>query len=92
MVAHASRLWHLFASRWHALLLIRVIREQNLLLIEIARRLRRGFQEGLIQILLIERFDRYRAPDLCRFLVLRLNWDRFPDLRSGFCGLSARLA
>ena len=60
--------------------LIRLIRGQNHLFVEIARRPRRGFQERVIHILLVDRFDWYRAPDLDRFLVLRLDRDRFPDL------------
>ena len=64
----------------------------NRLFVEIARRLRRGFQEGVVHILLVERFDWYRAPDLDWLLVLRLDWDRFADLGSGICRLSTRWA
>ena len=77
---------------WSIFALIRVIRGENFLLIDIARRPRRGFQERVLQVFLIRRFDWYRAPDLDRFLVLRLDWDRFADLGSGLCRLSARSA
>src|SRR2546428_12490269 len=65
--------------------LIRVFRGQNFLFVEIARWPRRGFQERVLHILLVKRFDWYRAPDLDRFLVLRLDWDRFADLGGGLC-------
>src|SRR5437899_3340503 len=72
------------------LALIRLIRRLNDSFLHVARRLRRGFQECLLFVFLVERFDRYRAPDLDRFLVFRLDRDRFPYLWSGFCGWSAR--
>src|SRR6266480_1819522 len=77
---------------WSIFALIRVIRGQNFLLIDIARRPRRGFQERVLQIFLVERFDWYGAPDLDRFLVLRLDWDRFADLGSGWCSFITRSA
>jgi hypothetical protein len=64
----------------------------NHLLVEIARRPRRGFQERVLQIFLVNWFDWYGAPDLDRFLVLRLDWDRFPDLGSGLCSFITRSA
>ena len=62
------------------------------LFVEIARRPRRGFHQGLVHILLVERFDWDRAPDFDWFVVFRLDWDRFPDLRSRFCCLHIWLA
>src|SRR5437763_1076739 len=51
------------------------------LVAEIARRWCRCFQEGLFLVHLIERLNRYRAPNLSWFFLLRLDWYRFPDRR-----------
>ena len=90
-IRHSFELRHsVFVISLAIFALIRVIRGQNFLLVDIARRPRRGFQERVLQIFLVKRFDWYRAPDLDRFLVLRLDWDRFPDLGSGLCSFITR--
>jgi hypothetical protein len=92
-LAHPSFFRHsLFWFVFLPFALIRVIRGQNFLLVDIARRPRRGFQERVLQIFLVKRFDWYRAPDLDWLLVLRLDWDCFADLGSGICRLSTRWA
>src|SRR5215475_12083441 len=50
------------------------------------------FQERGILTFLVQRFDRYCAPDFDGFFVLRLDRDRFSDLRSGFRRLITRPA
>src|ERR1043166_10088297 len=62
------------------------------LFVETVRWPRGGFQKALVDIVLIERFDWYRAPDLDGFIALWLNWERFADLRSRFYRLCIRLA
>ena len=49
------------------------------LFIRIARRYRCS-QKRLILVFLIGWFDWYRPPDLHRFLLLRRDWNRFPNL------------
>src|SRR5437660_12196566 len=49
-------------------------------------------QQRLIFILLVERFDRYCAPNLDWCLLLRRDRDCFADLGRSLCSLSAGLA
>src|SRR5207302_5070351 len=49
-------------------------------------------QQRLIFILLVERFDRYCAPNLDRCLLLRRDRDCFADLGRSLCSLSGGLA
>src|SRR5258708_37012264 len=57
----------------------------QVLVVDIGRGRRRcRFQKCSILFFLVQRFDWDGAPDFDRFLILRLDWNRFSDLWSGF--------
>src|SRR5437667_8871386 len=69
----------------------RDLTEGRQLFVPLARRPRCRFQQRVFFAFLVERFDGYRAPDLDRLLLLRLDGNCFANLGSGFCRFSIRL-